>query len=46
MNKPLMDSKWICKLKIDAAVVIASRIIVMVVTVTKIYWVLIMCQAR
>ena len=46
MSKPLMDSKWICKLQIDAAVIIASRMIVMMITVTKIYWILIMGQAR
>ena len=46
MSKPLMDGKLICKLQIDAAVIIASRMIVMMITVTKMYWVLIMCQAR
>ena len=46
MNKPLTDSKWICKLQANAAVIIASKMIVMIITVAKFYWVLIMCQAR
>ena len=45
MSKPFSSVQLLCKLQIDAAIIIASRMIVMMITVTKIYWVLIMCQA-
>jgi len=41
MSKPFNSVQSLCRLQIDAAIIIASRMIVMIITVTKIYWVLI-----